>query len=213
MRNDSPCKLSWDFDRTNARNAKDAWLVKFPEWEMAAGLVGNKQLMLPNPLLFEADFDETQTLDYPYTDFRCPLMSSRMLHLLRGVGDFPHRCYPVRFVDNMAFADKRYLPDGSLRPEVVDDRFAAVQITEYLDAVDWEASVYYRKLVGPIERVKFQKIVLREPAGGYPPLFRIRDKASMLLVSAKARRALEAADIRGIAFDPLPGTSGPPQRD
>ncbi|ACY16876.1 imm11 family protein [Haliangium ochraceum] len=180
---------------------------------MAAGLVGSEPHALPSPLLFEADFEEIQTLDYPYTDFRSPIMSRRMLDVLRGVGEFPHRCYPVRFVDNMAFADKRYRPDGSLRPEVVDDRFMAVQMTEYLDAVDWDSSVYEREEVGPVELVTFKKVVLREPAAGYPPLFRIRKKASMLLVSAEARRALEAADIRGIAFDPLPGTNGPPQRD
>ncbi|ACY13039.1 hypothetical protein Hoch_0398 [Haliangium ochraceum DSM 14365] len=205
--------LSWDFDRINARNTKDAWLKKFPGWEEVTGLIGTRPLDVPNPILFEADFSVTPDLDFPFTDHAWPIMSRRMLDVLLSVGEFPHRCYPVRFVNNMAFADKRYLPDGSLRPEVVDDRFAAVQLTEYVDAVDWNASEYEREDIGIIEWITFAKLVLREPPGGFPPLFRIREKASMLLVSAEARRALEAAGIRGIAFDPLPGTSGPPQRD
>ncbi len=131
-------------------------------------------------------------------------MSSPMIDVLRGGGDFPHRLIPVRFVDRKARGSARYLPDGTLRPEVIDDRFAAVQLTEHIDVVDWEQSDFKPDRIDP-KSGYFKKLVLREPAGGLPPLFRIASDGSMLLVSAEARRALEAAGIVGITFMSIPG--------
>ncbi|WP_233104161.1 imm11 family protein [Haliangium ochraceum] len=211
---DTPAyKLTWDFDEVNIRDAYDARLVAFPGWDSTAGLIGCHQLALPQPVLFEADFRRVSQTDYPYSDEGWPIMSPRMVDVLRTIGEFPHRRIPVRFLNQAAFADQRYLPDGRYRPEAVDDRFVAVQVSEYVDVVDWTNSVYTRNRVGPFEFTDFETLVLREPADGLPPVFRIREQASLFLVSAAARQALEDADIRGIAFESLPGIGPPPQRD
>jgi hypothetical protein len=116
----------------------------------------------------------------------------------------------VRFVDQRARGEARYLPDGSLRPEVVDDRFAAVQLTEHIDVVDWERSTFKPSRINP-KRGHFIQLTLVEPVGGLPPLFRIPSSGSLLLVSAEARRALEAAGVVGVKFRPLP--AGPRSAD
>ena len=129
-----------------------------------------------------------------------------MIEILRGVRDFPHRLIPVRFVDRKVRGPARYRPDGSMRPEVVDDRFAAVQLTEHLDCVDWEQSVFERDAIDTgILFYSFDRLVLREPPGGFPPLFRIPENNGMLFVSADARRALEEAGIVGVAFMSIRG--------
>jgi hypothetical protein len=202
-------RLFWNTKHLG-KTDEDATLVPFEGKEYICGWVGTRRPAVPEPVLFEANFKVTRQSDYPCNDVNWPLMSSRMIEVLRGVGDFPHRLIPVRFVDQRARGDKRYLPDGRLRPEVVDDRFAAVQLTEHIDVVDWDRSTFKPSRIDP-KSGYFIQLTLVEPTGGLPPLFRIPSDMSMLLVSAKARRALEEAGIIGIEFLPLP--DGPRSAD
>lgn len=188
------------------RGDDDAILVPFEGQDYVCGWVGTEHCQVPNPVLFEANFEVTRQSDYPCNDVNWPIMSPRMIAVLRGVGDFPHRIVPVRFVDRTTRGSKRHLPDGSMRPEVIDDRFAAVQLTEHIDVVDWERSLFERDQIGPgIVFYSFDKLVLRAPPGGLPPLVRIPAHNGLLLVSAEARRALEGASIVGITFMSVPG--------
>jgi hypothetical protein len=184
----------------------DAILVPFEGQDYVCGWVGTEPCKVPSPVLFEADFEVTRQSDYPCNDVNWPIMSPRMLEVLRGVGDFPHRLVPVRFVDRTTRGSSRYLADGSMRPEVFDDRFAAVQITEHVDVVDWGRSLFERDQIGPgIVFYSFDRLVLCDPPGGLPPLFRIPAHNGLLLVSTEARRALEEAAILGITFLSIPG--------
>lgn len=198
-------RLFWDTKHLE-RGDDDAILVPFEGQDYVCGWVGTDPCKVPSPVLFEANFEVTRQSDYPCNDVNWPIMSPRMLEVLRGVGDFPHRLVPVRFVDRRTRESARYLPDGSMRPAVVDDRFAAVQLTEHIDVVDWGRSLFERDQIGPgIVFYSFDKLVLCDPTGGLPPLFRIPAHNGLLLVSAEARRALENAGIRGVVFDELPG--------
>jgi hypothetical protein len=196
-------RLFWDTKHLKGTD-EDATPVPFDGLDSVCGWVGTEYREVPRPVLFEANFSVTRQSDYPCNDGNWPIMSPRMLAVLRGLGDFPHRLIPVRLVDRRASGAARNLPDGSLRPEVIDDRFAAVQLTEHIDVVDWERSTFKPGRINP-KSGYFTKLVLREPAGGLPPLFRIASDASMLLVSAEARRALEEAGIKGIIFSSIPG--------
>lgn len=182
----------------------DATLVPFEGDEYVCGWMGTDKLEVPEPILFKANFAVTRLSDYPCNDVHWPIMSSRMIETLRRVRDFPHRLVPVRFVDRKVHGPEHCLPDGGLYSEVIDDRFAVVQLTEHIDVVDWERSAFRRRRSDP-NGVWFDKLVLMEPPGGLPPLFRLSSNESMLLVSAEARRALEAAGIRGVRFEDLPG--------
>ncbi len=183
----------------------DATLVRFDGSGYVVGWKGTEQRQVPEPVLFEANFKITQQSDYPCNDVNWPLMSPRMLKVLRDVGDFPHRLIPVQLVNRRVLGPARYLPNGNLRPEVVDGRFSAVQLTQHTDVVDWEHSTFEPSRIAPLGVAYFHELVLLEPPGGLPPLFRIPSDISMLLVSAQARRAMEAAGLGGVRFDKLPG--------
>ncbi len=197
-------RLFWDTRHLKGTD-DDATLVPFDGAENICGWIRTERLQVPEPVVFEANFKVTQHSDYPCNDVNWPLMSPRMLEVLRGVGDFPHRLIPVRLVNRRARGPARHLPDGSLRSEVVDDRFAAVQLTEHIDVVDWEVSVFEKSKLGAAVLYDFDKIMVREPIGGFPPLFRIPSQASLLLISSEARRAIEDAGIHGVKFMSLPG--------
>jgi hypothetical protein len=181
----------------------DATLVPFEGQDQVCGWVGTRAHDVPIPVLFKANFKVTQQSDYPCNDVNWPIMSPRMMETLRKIADFPHRLVTVRFIDRRARGPAHHLPDGRWRPDVVDDRFAAMQLTEHIDVVDWERSTFRRSRVDP-GLCFFEKLVLVTPPEGLPPLFRLSSSEGMLLVSAEARRALEAAGIRGVTFDELP---------
>ncbi len=197
-------RLFWDMKHIKG-TTYDASLVPFEGKEYVCGWIGTEPLHVPNPVLFEANFKVTRQSDYPCNDVNWPLMSPRMIEILRSVGDFPHRLVPVRLIDRKVRGPLRYLPDGGLRPEVIDDRFAAVQLTEHIDVVDWERSVFERDEIAPgVVFHSFDKLVLRAPSVGFPPLFRIPANNGLLFISAEGRRALENAGVRGVAFHELP---------
>lgn len=196
-------RLFWDMKHIKG-TMYDATLVPFEGHEYICGWQGTEMHRLAEPVWFEADLKTTQKSDYPCNDVNWPIMSPRMLDVLRGIGDFPHRLISVRFVDRRARGPARYQPDGTLRPDVVDDRFAVVQLTEHIDVVDWEQSTFRPSQIEPKSGF-FEKLTLVEPPDGLPPLFRIPSSTSLLLVSAAARRALESVGIRGVKFMPLRG--------
>ena len=196
-------KLFWDTSHLRSERL-DAELDRFKGWDHCVSWHSTGDAEIPSEIRFEADFSITRKSDYPSNDVVWPLMSPAMIAVLKSVGDFPHRTIPVRFLDRSVRKADRSLPDGTLRPEVVDDRFAAVQLLEHIDVVDWERSEFRRSRMDPETVSRFTRLELAEPPGGFPPLFRIPAKTSMLLVSVAAREALEAAGLRGMVFKELP---------
>ncbi|ACY15778.1 hypothetical protein [Haliangium ochraceum] len=205
-------RLFWDMSHLKS-NELDAILVPFPGSEQIGGWKRTDHVEVASPILFEAKSEAMRHSDFPSNDENWPLMSPRMLETLCRVGKFSHRRIPVRLVDREVLAKSRSLPDRKIRAEFVDDSFVAVQLTNHLDVVDWNKSVFERTTIGTVEIFGFDRLVLQDPPDGLPPIFRIAADKSKLLVSTQARVALEEAGIRGIAFEPLPGMGPPPQRD
>jgi hypothetical protein len=158
-----------------------------------------REFELPERIYFVANFETLEWSDFPTNDAHWPLMSLRMVETLESLGDFPHRRIPVTMVDDKAktpFDDSGNLQTGV----ATDERFFAVQLTEHLDAFDWDNSEYVRSRIAPATVRQVTKLVLKEPPGGYPPLFRLAAKPQHLFVIAAARQGLEKIGIRGVRF-------------
>jgi hypothetical protein len=90
---------------------------------------------------------------------------------------------------------------GKLKSEVLINRdYVAIQIMKYTDAFDFEASEYTRDPDRPDRARLIRKLVLKEPSTGFPPIFRIEQKASSLFVTERTRQALEANEIVGCVY-------------
>jgi hypothetical protein len=159
-------------------NNKHTWIVaaKMPEDIV---LVGLKEWL--------------SSTDYPYflKPHGWPIMSRRMLDVLLSVGNFSHQVIPVTF--------------KSVEDKETNHDYVILQLLEFSDLLDMDKSVYTieRGVADPemtfVCNVKLK--VLREPAGGFPPIFRIKGDSIPLHVSAVARQALEDAGIQGLDFD------------
>jgi hypothetical protein len=134
----------------------------------------------------------TNLLDYPYIleVWSWPIMSRKMLDVLLSVGSFPHQIIPITF--------------KKLESKEINHDYVILQIMELSDLLDMEKSVYSIETVfaDPEETfvcdVKLK--VLKEPANGFPPIFRIKGDHVPLYISAVARQALEDAGIQGLRF-------------
>jgi hypothetical protein len=181
----------------------DARLVKFPGAEKVGGLQSTRPVVVPERILFEANRKTLANVDYPINDLAWPIMSRRMLEALLAAGPFPHRAIPLVMLDDTVPTARRLDESGHPRPGVGDDRFVAVHLLEHTDALDLERSTYEPHGFLPGRMSMITRVVLKEPPGGLPPLFRLFAKPTVLFVSAAGRRALEAAGIGGVVFRPL----------
>jgi hypothetical protein len=201
----------------------DAWLVEFPGWEeidtgfwepqiitlngdegvlirekSADGLWHATQFSLPERIEFDCDGTRLQVSDYPYIKQGWPIMSKRMLNVLLSVREFSYQAIPV------------VMKDIFVPPKFEENHdFVVVQLLENQDIFDWEKSIYERDPDRPnrIKSISLEKLVLREPSQGFPPLFRLSNVIrSQLFISAESRSALEAAGIRGVKFVELRGS-------
>jgi len=182
-----------------------ARLVRFPSAESTRGLMVETALEIPQEVRFESMFRVLKETDYPCNDVSWPIMSRRMLDTLLSIGDFKRREIPVRMFDDLVLKDEdRIDASGSVRPEVVDDRFVAVQLLEHLqDAFDFEQSDYMPSRISPKFVSKVKKLVIKTPPADLPPLFRLAACRRYLFVSVTARQALNEAAIAGPVFQPL----------
>ena len=151
-----------------------------------------------NEIQMEGLMSDFEGIDYLYTEPDLPLMSKRMLSVLRSVRDFPHQAIPVSIRDTEAAKG-----DWLRRSGKVSTNYVAVQLLKQLDIFDREKSVYEPNFINPDNVGRIEKLVLKVPEKGLPPIFRITDNRTYLYVSPEAKVALEEAGITGIRFVPI----------
>jgi hypothetical protein len=193
-------ELVWDPSHLGDDNF-DATLVPFDGSDRIAGWITARPITVPERIFFEANVETLKTIDFPINDRNWPIMSRRMIAALEGVGDFAHRLIPVIMLDDTVPTKARLDAGGNPRPGVAVEGFAAVQITHYTDAFDWERSEYVKHETLKDRVFKVDKLVLKDVP--VPPLFRLSALPGLRLVSAAGRAALEKAGIRGVAFESL----------
>jgi hypothetical protein len=205
-------ELSRNFDDRNhykegERSQQDAYLVKFPGSDKVR-FWNAQPLKLLEPVEFDAQTDVLGRIDYLANALSWPIMSKRMLDVLRSVRDFPHQVIPLVMHETPVLSKEVGREGGPyIRTGKVSHEYVAVQLLEHLDVFDWENSVYEvdPDFPGELDGSP-KKLVLKEPKNGFPPLFRTKPLEARLYVSAEGRAALEIADIRGLRFPRLRGS-------
>ncbi len=197
-------RLMHDPETMNQDLGSHAQVVPFEGYEEVSTDMSDlsEPVEFPNPIQFHGLLSTVRQTDFPVVEEGWPLMSKRMLEVLESVGSFPHRVLPTRILEgdigrSIAEGDRRFDEQGNFKPEFYTDDYVLLQITEYLDAMDLERSVYRRyepelNMVSGLRKPVFKKID-RE----YPQIFRPIHSPVDLFISEAAKQALEAAGIRG----------------
>jgi len=155
---------------------------------------------LPKELLFLANFNVVKSnSDYPIVNDYMPVMSNKMIEVLKGVGDFQCRIYPAVLIDD-TFHEEKFI-NGKLKSGVPVLRdFALVQMLYEISGFDYDKSIYEPMNEWEKFPTIVSKIVIKEPNSGFPTIFRLIEKPSEVFVSQKAKDALENAGIKGCVF-------------
>jgi hypothetical protein len=154
---------------------------------------------VPNPLRFAASEFNLESTDYPDFEVPWPIISKRMLAVLKSVGDFAHCSYPVETDDVDCFPELNWQRSG-----IKNHNYILLHLTEHQDALDWDNSICERDpdLPHRVEIHTLKKLVIKIPEGGLPPIFRLSPMRTYLFVSSAAKMALEAAGIQGVRYTP-----------
>ncbi len=204
-------ELDQNFDyrehyKDGERSLHDAFLIEFPGSDDVRFWTA-EPLSLPEPVEFDAQADVLGSIDYLLPEVDWPIMTRRMLDVLLSVREFAHQVIPLVMHEIPVLSEEVEMEGGPyIRTGKVNHDYVAIQLLEMLDVFDYENSVYepHPRVLGRLSGSP-KKMVLKEPIRGYPPIFRTKPLESRLYVSAEARAALEAADIRGLRFPRLRG--------
>jgi hypothetical protein len=131
----------------------------------------------------ETNSGEVKGVAYGEEPVDWPVISKRMLEALCSFKEFKHQIFPALVRSGWNSSDENH-------------NYIIIQLLDHLDIFDHEQSIYDPTDIDST----LTKLVLKEPPGGYPPLFRVATIPNRLFVSAAARAALEAADIKGLEF-------------
>jgi hypothetical protein len=145
--------------------------------------------------------------DYPNNEFLWPIMSKRMLYTLNSLRDFPHKAIPLNIFDHKQEHElEHYLRRGIRTLGTCNQDYILLQLLERIDAIDFDHTEYEQPIPNSILLPRINRLVLREPFDGFPPIFRLaREYTEYLYVSKAAKQVLEASGIKGIRFIPKVG--------
>jgi hypothetical protein len=175
-----------------------------------SGMTGIIPYPGPEPVNFIGFLDRLpyQTDFLRADDFK-PIISKRMLYVLRSVGEFPHKAVSTRIYD-YGFQNQgreNYEVNINLPVGEFNEDYLGLQLLEHIDGIDYEHSEFKPRR-NPDRIPHITNLVLKEPVNGFPPVFRLNraDERSTLFVSPTAKEALEEAGIKGLGFTEYQGT-------
>lgn len=171
------------------------------------------------PTVFGTVFSELAETDYPSNDLDWPLVSRAMLKALQVDNSPSITAFPVRMIDTeVRDDDPRGLLDLSAEEAVtcalsqrhlVRDDFLVLHVQPLVGVFDAEAS-QYKPFSDGTGVWLVNRYVFKEPAEGFPPLFRLAEVPTQLFITREARERLRRAGVRGPVYR-IP--AGPPARD
>ncbi|MTI30877.1 hypothetical protein [Xanthovirga aplysinae] len=194
-------KLTHDYNHSGDPE-RDAFHFPFEHANKASIMFINPKYRerLPDKIYFQANFSLIPEYDYPLTDLRIPVMSLKMLSVLKSLGEFEHLEVPVEMID-----DAYPVEDvESLQEEVpVIKTYIALMLMSRENVFDYKTSIFEPSSFDPSKPGIIEKLVLHKPKNGFAPIFRIDEAPDILFVSQTAKESLEVNGIKGCVFKPV----------
>ena len=161
-------------------------------------LIGVRDVELPTEMNFSAKFSILSSRDYIINNMSIPIVHRRFISLLLEIQFFKIRLVPIKlFDDTLLNASDKTKEDLS-----VNEDFITFQLTEYLDAFNYEFSDFESDPILGVGDIK--KLVLRRPSNSFPPLFRLKESRSDLFIDSRSKEVLTNAKIKGCLFEAVP---------
>jgi hypothetical protein len=192
----------------------DAEMIYFDGWEDAG--FENPEIdytdKVPPIIEFIGNLEVLERSDFPYVAPTRLVMSRKMLNVLLSVQLFKHQVFPVRIYSyGIEELVKDYMGERTdyqvEEPSLYTDKFVIMQLTETTNVIDinktivegkpaCESEIWYLSEYD-VEHYEFTK-----EEKDLPPVFAAPN--TPYFFTEAVVRALEANDIRGVEFHPIP---------
>lgn len=203
-------ELNWERSHLVDEN-EDCSVVVFDGLEeFRFQLGGIQKYSSINRIILQGNFniipDKT---DFPVVDLGLPLMSNKMLSILEEGYDKVFNKVDAVIVDD-TYLGSLFDEKGQLIENVsknIDYKF--FQILSYADVFDRDQSLFKPMRSNPEKIGIINKLVLREPPNGFPAIFRIEEKPSMLFINESTKNKFEHYKIKGYSLKEIDTSSVP----
>ncbi|WP_028973395.1 imm11 family protein [Spirochaeta cellobiosiphila] len=169
-----------------------------------ARFFGGSKYNIQKNLLFSGDIKILGEIDFIVNDLWLPIFSKRMIDLLTSLGSFEYELITCGIFDftlphEKVFEDRsKWIIKNGI--EVNKDYFA-LRLLDPTVEIDYDKSEYDIVMKDPLRLGTITKLVVKESVGGLPPIFKIKEKPSRILVTESVKDELEAAGLQGLVFD------------
>lgn len=199
--------LNWDYSHSEELE-RDAFHIPFENSDKSSTIFLNPKYKdkLPSKVMFNANFKLIPSIDYPLTDLNIPVFSNKMISLINQIGDFDAIFTNVIMIDNR-FTENIYDEKGRLKSEIpINSDYKAITLVNREKCFDFENSIYLPSELNPNKPGFIKKLVLKY-SSSLPPIFRVKEAPSKLLVIQNVKEILEANDINGCVFEEVETTN------
>lgn len=156
---------------------------------------------LPNKINYLANFSYVESYDFLFNDTGLLLVSQKVLSLIKDYTSIKCTAVPAVLIDD-TYLEEKFNNCGELLGDVPVNRdFYALRFEELKSYFDFENSDFRPSRFNPEIPGRIRKLVLREPAEGFPEIFRTKEKASEIFVLESFKHKIEEASIKGCLFE------------
>jgi hypothetical protein len=156
-------------------------------WYRGSPLSAEVVAEIPSPIVYTRDRPNREgTYKDLYTAESYPLMSSRLLAVLRSVGASNLEVFPACIRNPLT------------REERLD--YVAFNVVGLVAAADMTESVLMGTSDDKLLAVDFHSLVIDEKKAGGLLLFRLAESCSAIVISSSVKEAIERAGIPGMVF-------------
>jgi hypothetical protein len=161
----------------------------------------NKDIF-PNCIFIQSNFKIILKYDFPLIDPRIFVISKKMKEILNlPIKDILE--IPVTLIDDTYFG-QLFDENKYLLPDVpINDGFTSIVFKNSIDVMDYEKSVYLQSIMDETKIGSIRKMVIKEPVGGFLPIFKVLNDYTNVYVTEKTKESLEANEIKGCVFEPV----------
>ena len=200
-----PGGYTWDVKLIRFEGSENAWF-------------GNPTIdytdRVPPVIEFVGELSTLEWSDFPSISSSHLLMSRKMLDVLLSIQPFKYRIYPTRIYSFGIEELVRYQFDGTRTDYQVEesslytDKFVIMQLAETTDVLDVDKIITQGKTARESGEEYFPDLFVEhyeftKEEKDLPPVFTAENTPYFYTESAV--RALEANNIRGVKFNPIPG--------
>jgi hypothetical protein len=144
--------------------------------------------------------------DFPVVDIGVPLMSKKMISILEEDKNLLLNKINSVIVDD-TYLDSLFVDNNELNDNLPkNDDYMFLQILSFAKVFDIKNSVFKPLRSNPDKIGIINKLVLKEPVGGFPAIFRIEEKPSMLFINEGIKNKFELNKIKGCVFKEIDTT-------